>query len=187
MTMHKMPATNLTGLKSLFLAVVLPLVTLTTAALATDDKTYVGAACRAVDPASAGLREEDGALLNLSQRDQAWICPVVRDHMESNPGFARITVQEGSNQVKCEFEARDSKGKSKSVSTGTLKSQETISMVPFQRVSVYTWGDGDSSALYDVADHGYYFFRCVIPARTDATPTSPVQLSGVITYKVGED
>jgi hypothetical protein len=102
--------------------------------------------------------------------------------MESDPEFARITVQEdGINQVKCEFEARDSKGQSKNVATPSNRKQEIISTSPLQLVVTYTWGDGEDSALSGVSDHGYYFFWCVIPGRTDT------QNSGVITYKVSED
>ncbi len=179
----KASARRLTVLKPLCLAaVVLLIVTLTTAALADDDKTYVGAACRAVDPASAGLRATDGALINQSRVEQTWICPVVRDHMDKDPGFARITVQEdGTNQVKCEFEARGPKGTSQNFATHSNRKQDIISTSPLQLVVVYTWGEGDSLALNGVPDHGYYFFRCVVPGRTDQ------QTSGVVTYKVSED
>jgi hypothetical protein len=176
---------SLRVVKPLFLAaVVLPIVTLTTAALADDDKTYVGAECRAVssDPLAAGLRATDGALINQTRVEQTWICPVVRDDMEGDPEFARITVQEdGINRVKCEFEARDTKGKLSSVSAPSKRTEENITTSPLQLLVTYTWGAGDGSALSGVADHGYYFFRCVIPGRTDT------QNSGVITYKVSED
>ena len=180
--MQKMPATSLT--KPLFLAaVVLPMVTPTTAALADDDKTYVGAACRAVNPATAVLRPEDGALMNIDRLEQTWICPVVRDNMKSDPAFARITVQEdGISKVSCEFEARDPMGKSKNVSNGTPGDKD-VQINPPLVVQTYTWGaGGENLALNGVADHGYYFFRCVIPGKTDQGVPA-----GVITYKVGED
>jgi hypothetical protein len=56
-------------------AVVLPIVTLTTAASADDDMTYPGSMCRSVENNTAAVRAEDGALLNQAQREQTWICP----------------------------------------------------------------------------------------------------------------
>jgi hypothetical protein len=165
-------------------AAVLPIVTLTTAALAANDKTYVGAACRSVENNTAGARAEDGALLNQSQREQTWICPVVKDEMESDPSFGRMTVVEnGTNDVKCELIARGPEGTPEMTSGfGLKKSQKIVQTSPLQLVTVYTWGDGDVDAIDNTNSHGYLFFRCVIPARTDLG-----QLSGVITYKVSEN
>src|SRR5215203_2971874 len=82
-------------------AVVLPILSVT-AALADDDKTYPGAMCRVIAP-TANLEDltrnavglnTNGAMLNFSQGEQTWICPAVRNHMGSDPEFARITVQE---------------------------------------------------------------------------------------------
>jgi hypothetical protein len=186
----KASARRITVLNALFLAaVVLPIVTLTTAALADDDKTYPGAMCRPIDPLTNPLDNPglgaNGSMVNFSRAEQVWICPVVRDHMDTNAGYARITVQEnGITPVKCEFEARDRFGKN-SVSGGTpLKNPkpEVLTTAPLQLAVVYTWGDGDFDALDPVPDHGYYFFRCVVPGKTDQNA-----LSGVITYKVSEN
>jgi hypothetical protein len=186
--MRKMPAT--------LAAVVLPMVTLTTAALADDDKTYPGAMCRVITPTTdlADLSRNavglgaNGAMLNFSLVEQTWICPAVRDHMDTDPEFARITVQEnGTDPVNCEFEARDLIGQ-KTVGGGTpLKAkQEILTPSPLTLAVQYTWGGGEIDALANVPDHGYYFFRCVVPGR--AAPGAPQKgLSGVITYKVSEN
>jgi hypothetical protein len=184
-------------------AVALPVFTLTTAALADDDKTYPGAMCRLMAPAifptnlsqigevidrlnafAIGL-DTNGAMLNFSQVDQAWICPVVRDSMESDPAFARITVKENKTaQVECKFEARDSFGENlKTSSAWTRKVEKTF---PLHLIVTYTWGTGDDDALDDVSKHGYYYFMCVVPGRFDPTGGGGVAFSGVITYKVGE-
>jgi hypothetical protein len=47
---------------------------------------------------------------------------------------------------------------------------------------LYTWGAEEMDASAGVPDHGYYFFRCVVPGRTDEK-----RLSGEITYKVSEN
>jgi hypothetical protein len=191
---------RLTVLKSLFClaAVVPPIVTLTTAALADDDKIYVGAECRLFAPGNepVGLRA-DGAMFNISQVEQTWICPVVRDEEEQDPEFARITVLENGlegeeNKVRCEFEARGPKGEPKlpdpnpNIAKPTKSSEDVYQPVPLQHVVVYTWGGGDDNVLNDVPDHGYYFFRCAVPGM--APPGAPPKgLSGVITYKVSEE
>jgi hypothetical protein len=169
-------------------AVILPMVTLTTAALAEDDKTYPGAMCRMLGApntlADTPALGANGSMLNFSRAEQVWICPVVRDHMEEDPEYARITVQEnGINPVKCEFEARDTIGKN-SVGGGTpsILKQENLTTNPLTIAVLYTWGAEEIDALAGVPDHGYYFFRCVVPGRTDDN-----RLSGVITYKVSEN
>jgi hypothetical protein len=169
-------------------AVVFPIVTLTTAALADDDKTYPGAMCRSAEAATAGLRVEDGALLNQAQREQTWICPIVRHQVTNDPEFARITVQEDGSttperQVRCQFVARNHKGEKFAEIGHTKRSEpEILQTNPLQVLVLYTWAGGEDDVLSEVPDHGYYFFRCVIPARTDQG-----QLSGVITYKVSEN
>jgi hypothetical protein len=182
---------SLTGVRPLILtAVVLPIVTLTTAALATDDKTYPGAMCQPLNaissfadmPALAG----NGSKLNFSRNEQTWICPAVKDHMDTDPGFARITVQQTGideeQKVKCQFVAMDPLGKETLKAGGTQTKIDPISSNPVVFRVVYTFGDGDGDALEDVPHHGYYFFSCVVPGKTDANG-----LSGVVTYKVGEN
>jgi hypothetical protein len=220
--MHKMPATSwarinprlsssrrrstkastggLTVLKPLFClaAVVLPMVTLTTAALAgEDDKTYPGAMCRVITPTAevADLGKNavglgaNGAMLNFSLVDQTWICPAVRDHMDTDPEFARITVQEnGTDPVSCEFEARDVKGQNP-VGGGVPSKVKTevLTSSPLTLAVQYTWGGGEIDALANVPDHGYYFLRCLVPGRGGPTGGALKGLSGVITYKVSEN
>ena len=54
---------------------------------------------------------------------------------------------------------------------------------------MYEWGAGEFDALLGIAPpHGYYFFACVVPGKGPGLPWEPEKgLSGVITYKVGED
>jgi hypothetical protein len=164
-------------------AVVAPMVTLATVALADDDKSYVGAECRSinnVDPPV--LRPEDGAMINSSLREQTWICPIVRDHHDDTAEYARMTVQEdGTNQIRCEFVARDPKGQNPNTASPGTRKQEILQTSPLQLLVVYTWGEGDDDVFTNKSD-GYYFFRCVIPGRTDQG-----QSSGVINYKVSEN
>jgi len=90
-------------------AAVLPMVTLTTAALADDDKTYPGAMCRSINNVEPPvLKPDNGALTNISNGPQTWICPAVRVRMDDEElEYARITVQEnGKEPVRCTFEAR---------------------------------------------------------------------------------
>jgi hypothetical protein len=178
---------RLTVLKPLscLAAVVLPIVTLTTGAMADDDKTYVGAECRSINPADpVALRPHDGAAVNTQlQRDQTWICPVVRDSVVEDPEFARITVIEnGTDLVRCEFEARDHKGENSKKASPSKREQTVTQTVPMQLVVLYSWGGGEDNALSGVPDHGYYFFRCTVPGRTPEG-----SLSGVVTYKVSEN
>jgi len=84
--------------------------------LADDDKTYPGAMCRLITALDAPtnatppltladvmnrmnatavtIKQENGAMLNWGPGPQTWICPVVREWMEKQPEYARITVQE---------------------------------------------------------------------------------------------
>ena len=198
--MRKMPAT--------LAAVVLPMVTLTTAALAgDDDKTYPGAMCRLMKPfivskvptipsleevidqinAVAVGVDINGAMENFSPVAQAWICPVVREWMKENPTFARITVKEPKDgQVTCDFEARDPLGEN--LKTSPWGKREVQKTFPLHRVVTYTWGGGDGNALPgDVPDHGYYYFKCVVPGRFAPPAGGEFAVFGVITYKVSED
>jgi hypothetical protein len=190
---------RLTGLKPLFClaAVVLPMVTLTTAASADDDKTYPGAMCRVITPTAevADLGKNavglgaNGAMFNFSLLDQTWICPAVRDHMDEDPEFARITVQEnGTDPVSCEFEARGVNGQN-SVGGGTPSKVKTevLTPSPLTLAVQYTWDAGEMDALDNVPDHGYFFFRCLVPGRGGPTGGALKGLSGVITYKVSEN
>jgi hypothetical protein len=168
-------------------AAVLPILTLTTAALADDDKNP-GAMCRPIAPLtnpqdSPGLGS-NGSMLNFSRAEQAWICPAVRSHMGETAEFARITVQEnGITPVDCKFEARDPMGKgSFGAGTPSKTKQEIINANPPTLAVMYTWGSGEIDAMDPVPDHGYYFFTCMVPGRTDQNA-----LSGVITYKVSEN
>jgi hypothetical protein len=188
-------------------AVVLPMVTLTTAALAEDDKTYPGAMCRLIAPtflptnlsqivevinrinANAVGLGTNGAMLNFSPGPQVWVCPVVRDHVETKPEFARITVQEnGTEPVKCEFEARDHMGEGP-VGGGTpfRRQDKILTPSPLTLAVVYEWGGGEMDALNSAPNHGYYFFRCVVPGRAGPIGTPDRGFSGVITYKVSEN
>jgi hypothetical protein len=188
---------RLTVLKPLFClaAVILPMVTLTTAALADDDKTYPGAMCRVITPTAelADLSRNavelgaNGAMLNFSLVEQTWICPAVRNHMDTDPEFARITVQEnGADPVKCEFEARDPNGQNPvGGGTGHKENTEVLTASPLTLAVQYIWGKGETDALDNVRKHGYYFFRCVVPGK--GAPTGLQKgASGVITYKVSE-
>ena len=150
--------------------------------------TYPGSMCRSVENNTAAVRAEDGALLNQAQREQTWICPIVRHQMTNDPEFARITVQEDgtqetTHQVSCKFVARSHKGeKFAEIGHTTRSEQGNLQTNPLQVLVLYTWAGGEDDVLSGVPDHGYYFFRCVIPARTDQG-----QLSGVITYKMSEN
>lgn len=196
--LRKIPAT--------LAAVVLPMITLTTAALAEDDKTYPGAMCRLITPTvlSTNLQIVDvinrinanavglganGAMLNFSAGPQTWICPVVRDHVTTKPEYARITVQEnGTEPVDCKFEARDHLGEAQ-VGGGTPSKREDkiLTPSPLTLAVVYEWGAGETDALASAPDHGYYFFTCTVPGRAGPTGAPDRGLSGVITYKVGEN
>ncbi len=187
-------------------AVVLPIFTLTTAALAEDDKTYPGAMCRVITPtfletnlplvdvinrinANAVGLGVNGAMLNFSPGPQVWICPAVRDHVDTTPEFARITVQEnGTEPVRCEFEARDYLGEGQ-VGGGTpfKREDKILSASPLTLAVVYEWGSGEFDALGSAPNHGYYFFKCMVPGRAGPVGTPDRGLSGVITYKVSEN
>jgi hypothetical protein len=169
-------------------AVVLPMVIPTTAALAEDNKTYVGAACRSFSAATVELRT-DGALLNTDRGETLFICPAVKQHMKFDPSFARITVQEdGTDRVRCEFVARGPEGTPEMTALGLQKSQKIVQTSPLQLVVVYNFGEGDFDVLDNVPHHGYYFFRCRIPgAKGGPAGGAPNQFSGVITYKVSEN
>jgi hypothetical protein len=163
-------------------AVVLPIVTPTTAALADDDKTYVGAECRPIDPANDPilLKPDNGTMLNSGQRDQTWICPVVRDSVDKQPEFARITVIESStNRVTCTFEARDTQGGP--VTNPPSASPDKRENVPSQAAVLYSYGSGENVVLSNAPFHGYYYFKCNVPGRNDQGT-----LSGVVTYIVTE-
>jgi hypothetical protein len=193
---------RLTVLKPLFClaAVVLPMVTLTTAALADDDKTYPGAMCRVTTPTATVVNlgenavsiNANGAMLNASLNfKQTWICPAVRSHMDTNPEFARITVQEnGTDSVACFFEASDPNGQN-TVGGGVVPAKGTtvvLTASPLTLAVQYTWGSGDTDVFSSTPKHGYYYFRCDVPPRGE-TPTGGQGkgLSGVITYKVSEN
>jgi hypothetical protein len=175
---------RLTVLKSLFfLAVVaLPIVTLTTAALADRDRTYVGAECRSIKPnVDPILTEPDnGTMVNSGQRDQTWICPVVRDNVEDGPEFARITVIEnGTDKVVCTFDARGPKGEGSTTASPDSSAESILSTNPLKLVVLYSYGSGENdvftSGVPPTPSHGYYFFRCNIPHTNDKV------LSGVVT------
>jgi hypothetical protein len=191
-------------------AVVLPIVTLTTAALADDDKTYPGAMCRLttstflpttltqiadvitlINLNAVGV-EANGAMLNVSPGPQVWICPAVREWMKNEPSYARITVQENGTEeepVKCTFEARTYLGEGSTTGgKGTFREKKDLMTTPFTQAVVYEWGAGEWDALLSPAHpHGYYFFRCEVPGRAGPAGTPLRGASGVITYKVGEN
>jgi hypothetical protein len=165
--------------------VVVSVLTLTTVALADDDKTYVGAQCRPVSaqPPFPDLDPDNGGLFNESTLTQTWICPFVRDEMDRDPPeFARITVIEGTEQVKCTFEARDPKGESKqSESFSNRKVDSILSTSPLRQRVFYTYGEGSPNLFgIDVSSDGYYYFKCDVPGKREVQ-------SGVITYKVSEE
>ena len=183
--MRKMPAR--------LAAVVLPIVTLTTAALAgDDDKTYPGAMCRVLTPITAFADMPsigaNGSMLNNSRAEQVWICPAVREWMEEDPTVARMTVQEdGASRVRCEFVARGPKGQQFAQISPDTRNQEILQTSPLQLLVVYTWAGGEGNVLNGVPDHGYYFFLCQVPGAIFGPTGTPQQFSGVITYKVSED
>ena len=177
---------------SVLTAVVLPMVTLTTAALADDDKTYPGAMCRVLSPitnlADMPAIGANGSMLNNSRAEQVWICPIVRDHVTEDPEFARMTVQEnGTSRVSCEFVARGWKGEQFAQRTPDKRDREILQTSPLQLLVWYTWGGGDGDVLDEVPDHGYYFFLCRVPGAILGPAGTPQQFSGVITYKVSEN
>jgi hypothetical protein len=181
---------NSTRRLTVLTAVVLPIVTLTTAALADNDKTYPGAMCRSFSSATVELRT-DGALMNIGRDETTFICPAVKDEMKFDPSFARMTVvEDGTNQVRCELVSRGPEGTPEMTSgSGFRKSQKIVQTSPLQLVVVYTWGDGgDFDAIEDTTSHGYLFFRCRMPGATGGPAGGPPnQFSGVITYKVAEN
>jgi hypothetical protein len=165
-------------------AVVLPIVPLTTAALADDDKTYVGAECRSIDPGVDPilLAPDNGTMFNTGQREQTWICPVVRDSVDQDPEFARISVIEnGSDKIACTFEARGTKGEGSQSASPDTRVESILSTNPLQLVVMYSYGSGESTVLSGVPFHGYYFFRCKVPGSNDKGVHS-----GVVTYIVTE-
>jgi hypothetical protein len=172
-------------------AAVLPMVTLTTAALADDDKTYPGAMCRSINNVEPPvLKPDNGALTNISDGPQTWICPAVRVRMDDEElEYARITVQEnGKEPVRCTFEARTYLGEG-SVTSGTTPKREskTLTLSPLTEAVVYEGGKGETGALIgNPHKHGYYFFRCEVPGKVDPITRAERGLSGVITYKVTE-
>jgi hypothetical protein len=172
-------------------AAVLPMVTLTTAALADDDKTYPGAMCRSINNVEPPvLKPDNGALTNISDGPQTWICPAVRVRMDDEElEYARITVQEnGKEPVRCTFEARTYLGEG-SITSGTTPKREskTLTQSPLTEAVVYEWGKGETGALIgNPHKHGYYFFRCEVPGKVDRITGAERGLSGVITYKVTE-
>jgi hypothetical protein len=175
-----------------FAAVVLPMVTLTTAALADDDKTYPGAMCRSINNVEPPvLSPDNAAMTNISDLPQTWICPVVREWMKNEPSYARITVQEnGTEPVNCTFEARTYLGEGSTTGgKGTFREKKDLTQPPdpLTQAVVYESGAGEWDALLSPAHpHGYYFFRCEVPGKRDPTGAQR-GLSGVITYKVSEN
>jgi hypothetical protein len=128
--------------------------------------------------------------MNIGREPTTFICPVVKDHMEFDPSFARITVvEDGTSKVECKLVSRGPEGDPELTSlAGFRKSQKIVQTSPLQLVVVYTWGDGDFDAIEDVTHHGYLFFRCMVPGATGGPAGGPPnQFSGVITYKVAEN
>jgi hypothetical protein len=166
--------------------VVLPILTLATAALADDDKTYVGAECRTLNSADsqeAVLEPDTGAMVNIGQRPQTWICPVVRDSVDDKPEFARITaIENGADQVRCTFEARDTQGGSPASASFDNREQFVLQTNPLKLAVLYSYGSGENVVLDNVKKHGYYYFRCVVPGSTGDQKTP----AGVVTYIVTE-
>ena len=171
-------------------AVVLPMLALPTAAFAEDDKAYVGAECRPLNPATmpTGLDSGSGAMVNVQMgaqdQHQTWICPVVRDSMTKTPEFARITVQENGtgllNQVNCTFEGRDAHGDN--VETSNSGERGPASITPTGNLIVdISFASGPDNVLGDVHNEGYYFFKCDVPNQAGS------QQAGVVSYKVSED
>jgi hypothetical protein len=172
-------------------AVVFPMVTLTTAALADDDKTYPGAMCRVLTPittlADMPALNANAAMLNNSRGEQIWICPAVRSQMTRQPEYARITVQENDTEpVDCTFEARSYLGEDSATGgKGTFREKKDLTQ---GKAVVYEWGAGEFDALLSPASkHGYYFFVCRVPGAIGPIGAPPNQFSGVITYKVTDD
>jgi hypothetical protein len=183
MTMHR------PTLKPLFHAVVvLPIFTLglATAALADDDKTYVGAECRtlnSVDSQQAVLEPDTGAMINIGQRSQTWICPVVRDSVDDKPEFARITALEnGTAQVNCTFEARDPQGGNPASASFDKRDVSVLQTNPLRLAVSYSYGSGENVVLDNVKSHGYYYFKCDVPGSSSDQKT----FAGVVTYIVTE-
>src|SRR5262249_47358609 len=99
------------------------------------------------------LRSNDGTMMNPSQMEQTWICPVVRDHVVENPEYARITVIE--NGTKCSFEARDPNGLNPQSATSDRQAI-TQGSPPPQLIVQYSYGIGENDVL-SATDHGCYF------------------------------
>jgi len=180
-------------LLSYLAAVGLPVLTVTTPALAAqDDKVYVGAECRQLDPnpdlqdpsRNRTVLDTNGAMFNISKDDQTWICPIVRDESSEQPEFARITTLEnGQKRVDCTFEVRDLQGLNPGSASPDSRVQTIISATPLKIVVLYSYGSGDPDVLSSASDHGYYFFRCLVPGRGPDAANVP---SGVVTYIVTE-
>lgn len=164
--------------------IVVPILTLATAALADDDKTYVGAGCQPLNPAEPTLLDSStGARLNIDQRPHTWICPVVRDSVDEKPEFARITaIENGTDQVNCTFEARDPQGGNPASASFDNRQQFVLQTNPLRLAVMYSYGSGENVVLDNVKSHGYYYFKCDVPGSS----ADQRAFSGVVTYIVTE-
>jgi hypothetical protein len=142
---------------------------------------------------ATALNSENGAMLNnrlaaAPDAHQTWICPVVRDSVEKDPEFARITVLERGgleDRVKCTFEARDPKGLTPMSADFQTRNETVLSTNPAQVRVYYIYAEGEPDLLFDVPKHGYYYFKCTVPDFKFIND-KPSALSGVINYIVTE-
>lgn len=141
-------------------------------ALATDDKTYAGAAC--VKEGTAGVLEADlyGRAFNRSSTATLTvICPVVRDDTGGafDGGRATVIDQHYSQNVTCSLVNYSEWGPGWNgyISRTTSGSSPSPMVLNF-------------SGANNIDSNAYYAMRCVIP------PTYSGNASGVWAYKVME-
>jgi hypothetical protein len=158
--------------------IVLSSLTLATAVVADDDKTYPGAMCLPLSNEDHLIRDGDGRVFNeRKDREANVICPVIKDRNDAeNPEFARISV---IGSVRCTFRSRNYLGQ------GTTEISPTAVIPGPGNISLQQYAPGEDTIPAGV-ENGYYYFDCHIAARSEDLNVGQGGLSGIITYKVSE-
>jgi len=142
-----------------------------------DDKNFPGAFCQPKSNTVAITRDDQGRMLNNSNIQQTWICPIVRDVFQRNTvEYAKIVVldnniAEGDPNVSCKLVAKKETGATCNTSRPQHSKDTGTQKLEFAK------GDGN----FGTCEVAYYYFLCDIPGIYRS------KKSGIVSYGVAEN